>query len=68
MDSYEMNLSNKMSSVRDYYSQTQRNIQQNPMVLNPEPFNNSNNANQQNINLNNSLSQEKLKDVIINFI
>lgn len=70
-ENYEMSLasqSNINSAQRDFYSQTQRSLMQNPIVLNPEQFNNSNLlkgskmneiANASNLNI----SQEKLKDV-----
>lgn len=74
-ENYEMSLASNghlavNSAQRDFYSQTQRSLMQNPIVLNPEQFNNSNNAKGSRINemiagagSANNISQEKLKDV-----
>lgn len=75
-ENYEMNLASNSnmgasSAQRDFYSQTQRSLMQNPMVLNPEQFNNSNVKSTKLNEITNSttgISQEKLKDVIIYFI
>lgn len=77
-ENYEMSLASNNNALnsaqRDFYSQTQRSLMQNPIVLNPEQFNNSNNlgkgskmneiANASSTNI----SQEKLKDVNKYFI
>lgn len=80
-EQYEMNLAinstlnahslNNNIGHKDYYSQTQRSSMQNPMVLNPEQFNNMNNKSSKLADLtygNKNISNEKLKDVIIYFI
>ncbi len=76
-ENYEMNLASNSnfginSAQRDFYSQTQRSLIQNPMVLNPEQFNNSNNArskmNEITMASSTVISQEKLKDVNKYFI
>ena len=56
------------SAGRDFYSQTQRSLMQNPIILNPEQFNNSNNLKGSKMNeianaSSTNISQEKLKDV-----
>jgi hypothetical protein len=68
-ENYEISLaSNNNTGMNSaLYSQTQRSLMQNPMVLNPEQFNNSNikgsKLNEISNAFNVNISQEKLKNV-----
>jgi len=72
-EDYEMNLASNCNVVassaqREIYSQSQRSLMQNPMILNPDQFNEANiKGSKMNeiANCNPGVSQEKLKDVIL---